>query len=166
MNTLRLALTASVVLATMGAVAVAWASPGTDSGSGGAPANGVVPSSGGGSAPAQDSQQSGGTPGAQAVPDPATVEQVPPPVTTPLDPNGSQQGTETESDEELIVPLEDQDTNTTPSSGGAPAGQTSSGGGGFGFLASTGFELASIVTVGAGMVVAGLAVRKHRRLRT
>ncbi len=162
MNTLRLALTASVVLATMGAVAVAWASPGSDSGSGGARANGVVPSGGGGSAPAQNSQRSGGTPGAEAVPNPATVEQAAPPVTTPVTPT---QSTETESDEELIVPLEDQGTNTTPSSGGVPAGQTSSGGGGFGFLASTGFELASLVTVGAGMVVAGLAVRKHRRIK-
>jgi hypothetical protein len=166
MNALRLALTASVVLATMGAVAVAWASPGSGSGSGGARANGVVPSSGGGSAPAQDSQQSGGTPGADAVPNPVTVEQVPPPDTTPVTPTAPQQTTETESNEELIVPLEDQDTNTGPSSGGVPAGQTSSGGGGFGFLASTGFELASLVTVGAGMVVAGLAVRKHRRVRT
>jgi hypothetical protein len=165
MNTLRLALTASVVLATMGAVAVAWASPASDSGSGGARANGVVPSGGGGSAPAQDSQQSGGTPGAEAVPNPATVEQAAPPVTTPVTPADPTQSTETESDEELIVPLEDQDTNTSPSSGGVPAEQTSSGGGGFGFLASTGFELASLVTVGAGMVVAGLAVRKHRRVK-
>src|SRR3954468_530999 len=98
MNTLRLALTASVLLATMGAVAVAWASPGSDSGSGGARANGVVPSNGGGSAPVPDSQQSGGTPGADALPDPATVEQAAPPATTPVAPANPTQSTETDSD--------------------------------------------------------------------
>ncbi len=167
MNTVRLALTASVLLAVLGVAAVAWAAPGTDSGSGGARANPVVPSGGGGSAPAQDSQQSGGSPGQDALPDPATIEQVPPPVTTPEIPSGSQPTTDTDPDEELIVPLEDEDATTTPSnSGGTAAEETDSGGGGFGFLASTGFELASLVTVGAGMVVAGLAIRKHRRVKT
>jgi hypothetical protein len=167
MNTVRVALTSSVLLAALAVAAVAWAGPDTNSGSGGARANGVVPSGGGGSAPAQDSQQSGGTPGENALPDPTTIEQVPPPVTTPQVPLNPQQSTDTEPDEELIVPLEDEDATTTPSnSGGTPAEQTDSGGGGFGFLASTGFELASLVTVGAGMVVAGLAIRKHRRVKT
>jgi hypothetical protein len=165
MNTARLALTAFVLLATLGAVAVAWAAPSRGSDSGGARANGVVPSSGGGSTPAQDSEQAGGTPGQATVPDPAAVEEVSPPGTTPEDTHGFRRTAETEPGGELTVPLEDQDETTTPSSGGFPADLTSSGGGGFGFLASTGFEVASLVTVGAGMVVAGLVVRKHRRVK-
>ena len=77
----------------------------------------------GGSAPAQDSQQSGGTPGQDALPDPATMEQVPPPVTTPEVPSGSQPTTDTEPDEELIVPLEDEDATTTPSNSGGTAAE-------------------------------------------
>ena len=126
MNTARLTLIASAVLAALGLVAAAWAlaapgGPDSDRGSGGARALPVVPSAGGGSEPAPDTAPEQGAPVPPAI-------AVPPPVPAP--PTGSQDTqAETIPDEELLVPLEDDDS-TPPPTGGAPAqeGSDSSGG--------------------------------------
>jgi hypothetical protein len=167
MNRTHLAITASSVLATLCLVAAAWAAPtasdggaGAPTGSGGAKANPVVPSGGGGGEPGDSVEQQGGTDTGQAieVPQPETTLQLPPAQTD--------EGTETETDEEIVLPLEDEDAEREkPASGGAPAEEGDSGGGAFGFLASTGFELAALVTAGAGLVIAGLVVRSNRRVK-
>ena len=127
MNTARLALIASTVLAGLGLVAAAWAlaAPGSaGTGSGGARAIPVVPSSGGGSEPAPDDASQ------QGIPVPPASE-VPPPLAPP--PAAPQDApTETLPEEDLAVPLEDEDSE--PPSGGAPAQEgTDSSGGAFSF---------------------------------
>jgi hypothetical protein len=161
-KTARIVLIASAVLIALSLVAAAWAAPGGDGGaagdgSGGARALPVVPSAGGGSEPAPDN------PGALGgVPD-RTAEQ--PPVTTPLDDSGSlQTDTETDPDEEIVLGLDDQDQGlATEAPTEAEQGDTS--GGGFSFLASTGFEIASLVTVGVGMLVTGVLLRGDHRAK-
>lgn len=164
MNTARLVLTASTAVVALGFVAVAWAAPRPDDasgGSGGARVHPVIPSKGGGSEPSpEDATQLGGAPGTGAgqtteVPPPQTNFGGDPTVTEPLP-------TETDPDAELLLLLPGEDR---PVSGGAPAREGESAGGGFSFLPSTGFEVASIVTVGSGLALVGLLLRSVWRAK-
>jgi hypothetical protein len=133
MNTARLALIASAVLAALGLVAAAWAlaepgGSGSGGGSGGALAIPVVPSRGGGSeaVPVAPPQQGTPAPPASDVPPPLPPP-LPPSPTGPLD-----TPTDTPPDEELVAPLPEE--AQPPSTGGAPSGEGSdSSGGAFSF---------------------------------
>ena len=150
MKTARLLLIASAALLALGLVAGAWAAPATDGGgeSGGAPALPVLPSSGGGSEPAPEGpDQLGGASGEL----PQAIPPMPPIVGVP---GATPEGAETVPKVQPIVPLYDDD--------GIPDGELdppvgTSSGGGFGFLASTGSGIVSLVNAGVAMVRAVLA---------
>ena len=147
MTTARLLLIASAALLALGLVAGAWAAPATDGGSGGAPALPVLPSSGGGSEPAPEGpDQLGGASGEL----PQAIPPMPPIVGVP---GAGQRGVETVPEGQPIVPLYDEDA--VPGGEVDPPVGTSSGGG-FGFLASTGSGIVSLLNAGVAMVRAVL----------
>jgi hypothetical protein len=152
MKTAHLLLTASAALIALVLVASAWAAPGADGGSesGGARALPVLPSSGGGSEPAPDvSGQLGGASGEL----PQT-----PPVMPPLmgAPGVPPEGAGTSPDTDLVAPLGDVGAGTSPG-GESPQPLGDSSGGGFGFLATTGSEIVSLITAGIAMVAASIS---------
>ena len=150
MKTVRLLLIASAALLALGLVAGAWAAPAADGGggSGGAPALPVLPSSGGGSEPAPaNPDQLGGSSGEL----PQAIPPMPPIVGVP---GAGQDGAETVPEVQPIVPLPDEDA-LADGEIDPPVGTSS--GGGFGFLASTGSGIVSLLNAGVAMVRAVLA---------
>jgi hypothetical protein len=154
MTPVRLALAASAVVVVLGLAAAAWAAPRSadgGAGSGGARAYPVIPSQGGGSEPAPDDASAfGGDP----VTGKGPTTEVPPPQTTFGDPpTAADPGHKETGSDEKLVPLSEE---RRPASGGALylAGEASAGG--FSFLASAGFEVASLLKVGTRLIMGGL----------
>jgi len=162
MHSARSLLVGLALITSLTLAATAWA----QSDSGGAKPTPVVPGGGGGGVVTGEDSGSGGQPGVDPLPE--TTPVVPPPVESGPDAPVTSQDDE-EPYEEIILGLEDEDKQArepAETGGGAPAENTDSGGGAFGFLASTGFEVAALVTAGAGLVLAGMAIRANRRVKT
>jgi hypothetical protein len=141
MTLVRLALAASAVVVVLGLAAAAWAAPSSadgGAGSGGARAYPVIPSKGGGSEPAPDDASAlGGDPVTGTGP----TTDVPPPQTTFGDPpTAADPGHKETGSDEKLVPLSEEER---PASG-------------FSFLASGGFEVASLLKVGTRLIMGGL----------
>jgi hypothetical protein len=153
----RLTAIAAILLATLCA-ATAWADTGPDSYAGDPTAPAGVPNGGTAAERPPKVEPSGGVAGPAARDDDAKASQLPtfqeePPQVEPP-PDGGEEPPPPEETPEARGEVPDEGAGEAPAGTTAPTGVTGGG------LASTGLEIAALAAIGAGLLMAGLALRR------